>query len=134
MGIVQNNFDVSRFQAFSKDFLISVKAPNLWVGSGLGIGLGMVTGLGIGLAFGARGGLGFTWYRPNPLKKSFDLAGDSKKKQGRIHGYPRRVRVGRSSAGEGHEGIRDTIRSNYRQVVFSITLNFQLVFTQDGLP
>ena len=28
----------------------------------------------------------------------------------------------------------DTIRSNYRQVVFSITLNFPLVFTQDGLP
>ena len=27
-----------------------------------------------------------------------------------------------------------TIRSNYRQVVFSITLNFPLVFTQDGLP
>ena len=24
------------------------------------------------------------------------------KKQGRIHGYPSRVRVGRSSAGEGH--------------------------------
>ena len=28
----------------------------------------------------------------------------------------------------------NTIRSNYRQVVFSITLNFPLVFTQDGLP
>ena len=28
----------------------------------------------------------------------------------------------------------DTIRPNYRQVVFSITLNFPLVFTQDGLP
>ena len=28
----------------------------------------------------------------------------------------------------------DTVRSNYRQVVFSITLNFPLVFTQDGLP
>ena len=27
-----------------------------------------------------------------------------------------------------------TVRSNYRQVVFSITLNFLLVFTQDGLP
>ena len=25
-----------------------------------------------------------------------------KRKQGRIHGYPSRVRVGRSSAGEGH--------------------------------
>ena len=28
----------------------------------------------------------------------------------------------------------NSIRSNYRQVVFSITLNFPLVFTQDGLP
>ena len=28
----------------------------------------------------------------------------------------------------------NTVRSNYRQVVFSITLNFPLVFTQDGLP
>ena len=27
------------------------------------------------------------------------------KKQGQIHGYPSRVRVGRSSAGEGHKGI-----------------------------
>ena len=27
-----------------------------------------------------------------------------------------------------------TVRPNYRQVVFSITLNFSLVFTQDGLP
>ena len=26
-------------------------------------------------------------------------------KQGRIHGYPSRVQVGRSSAGEGHLGI-----------------------------
>ena len=30
--------------------------------------------------------------------------------------------------------LEDTVRSNFRQVVFSITLNFSLVFTQDGLP
>ena len=28
----------------------------------------------------------------------------------------------------------DTIHPNYRQAVFSITLNFPLEFTQDGLP
>ena len=27
-----------------------------------------------------------------------------KEEQGQIHGYPSRVRVGRSSAGEGHQG------------------------------
>jgi len=30
--------------------------------------------------------------------------------------------------------VGDTIHSNYRQVVFSITLNFPLEFTQEGLP
>ena len=30
---------------------------------------------------------------------------DIKRKQGRIHGYPSRVRLGRSSAGEGHWSI-----------------------------
>ena len=30
------------------------------------------------------------------------VVSEDKEQQGRIHGYPSRVRVGRSSAGEGH--------------------------------
>ena len=42
--------------------------------------------------------------------------------QGRIHGYPSRVRVGRSSSGEGHWGIwAGAVRSKTEKVKRGLT-------------